>query len=99
MNNLLRILWGNNGTGRMAIWIRNIIIIAVIIVAAQAIIGVVAMLVSSCIHGLTDFIRESINSISYGFSGGDRVETLTRFCLWILTIIIILKILFNRNVR
>jgi hypothetical protein len=97
MNNLLQLIWGNNGNGRVGIWIRRIVMVIIILVAAQAIIGVVAMLVSSCVQGLTNFLRDSINSISYGFAGGDRVETLTRLCLWLVTIIIILKILVNRN--
>lgn len=97
MNNLLQLIWGNNGNGRVGIWIRRIVMVIIILVAAQAIIGVVAMLVSSCVHGLSNFIRVSINSISYGFTGGDRVETLVRLCLWLLTIIIILKILVNRR--
>jgi Ni,Fe-hydrogenase I cytochrome b subunit len=96
MNNLLQLIWGN-GNGRVGIWIIRIALVIIILVAAQAIIGVVAMFVSSAVQGLTNFFRDSINSISYGFTGGDRVETLTRLCLWLLTIITILKILFNRN--
>jgi hypothetical protein len=97
MNNLLQLIWGNNDKGRVGIWIRRIVLIIIVLVAAQAIISVVAMLVSSCVQGLTNFVRDSINSISYGFSGGDRVESLTRLCLWLLTVIIILKIILGRN--
>jgi hypothetical protein len=93
----VQLIWGNNGTGRVGVWIRRIVLVIIILVAAQAIIGVVAMFVSGCVQGLTDFVRDSINSIVYGFGGGDRVETLTRLCLWLLTVIIILKILVNRN--
>lgn len=97
MNNLLQLIWGNNGNGRVGILVRRIVLVIIILVAAQAIIGVVAMLVSSCVQGLTNFVMDSINSISYGFTGGDRVESLTRLCLWLLTVIIILKILVNRK--
>jgi Ni,Fe-hydrogenase I cytochrome b subunit len=97
MNNLLQLIWGNNGNGRIGTWILRIALVIVILVAAQAIIGVVAMFVSSCVQGLSNFVSDSINSISYGFTGGDKVETLTRLCLWLLTIIIILKIFFGRN--
>lgn len=97
MKNLLQLIWGNNGNGRVGIWIRRIVWVIVIVVAAQAIIGVVAMLVSSCVQGLTNFFRDSIDSISYGFTGGDRVAALTRLCLWLLTVIIILKIILGKN--
>lgn len=97
MNNLLQLIWGNNGNGRVGIWILRIALVIVVLVIAKAIIGVVAMFVSSCVQGLSNFVSDSINSISYGFTGGDKVETLTRLCLWLLTIIIILKILFGRN--
>ena len=97
MNNLLQLIWGNNGNGRVGIWIRRIVLVILVLVAAQAIIGVVALFVSSCVQGLTNFVREFIHSISYGFAGGDRVETITRLCLWLLTIIIILKIILGRN--
>lgn len=97
MNNLVQLLWGNNGNGRGGIWIRRIVMVIIILVVAQAIIGFVAMFVSSCAQGLSSFVRDSINSISFGFSGGDRVETLIRLCLWLLTIIIILKILIKRK--
>ena len=97
MNNLLQLIWGNNGNGNVGIWIRRIVLVILVLVAAQAIIGVVALFVSSCVQGLTNFVREFIHSISYGFAGGDRVETITRLCLWLLTIIIILKIILGRN--
>jgi hypothetical protein len=97
MNNLLQLMWGNNDKGRVGIWIRRIVLVIIVLVAAQVIIGVVALFVSSCVQGLTNFVRDSINSISYGFAGGDRVESLTRLCLWLLTVIIILKIILGRN--
>lgn len=96
MNNLLQLIW-RGGNRRVGIWILRIILVIIILVAAQAIIGVVAMFVSSAVQGLTNFFRDSINSISYGFTGGNRVETFTRLCLWLVTVIIILKILVNRN--
>ena len=97
MNNLLQLIMGNNGNEGAGIWIRRIVLIVLVLVAAYAIIGIVSMFVSSCIQGLSNFVRDSINSLSYGFVGGDRVETLTRLCLWLLAIIIILKILVNRK--
>jgi hypothetical protein len=97
MNNLLQLIWGNNGNGRATTWIWRIVLVIIVLVAAQAIIGVVALLVSSAVQELSNFVRESVNSISHGFTGGDRVETLVRLCLWLVTIIIILKILLNRN--
>ena len=97
MNNLLQLIWGNNGYGNVGIWIRRIVLVILVLVAAKAIIGVVAMFVSGCVQGLSNFVSDSINSISFGFAGGDRVESLTRLCLWLLTVIVILKIILGRN--
>jgi len=98
MNALLQLIWGNNGNRRAVIWVWRIVAVVIILVAAQATIDVVAMFVSRSVMALSNLVRDSINSISYGLTGGDRVETLVRLCLWLLTIIFILKILFNRNV-
>lgn len=97
MNNLLQLIWGGAGEGALTIWFRRISLIILVLVVAQVIIGVVALFVSSCVQGLTDLVSESIHSVTHSFTAGDRAEVLTRLCLWLVTIIIILKILVNRN--
>ena len=96
MNNLLQLIW-SGGNGRVAIWMKRIILVTILLVAAQVIIGVVAMFVSSCVQELTNWFRYSINLISCGFRSGNQVEMLVKLCLWLLTMIIILKIIFGRK--
>ena len=95
MNNLLQLICNSNW--RIGAWVLRIALVIIILVAAQAIISVVAMFVSGAVQELSNFFRESINSISHGFTSGNRVETLVKLCLWLVTIIIILRILFTRN--
>ena len=91
MNNILQLMWGNNGTGGIGIWIRRIIILIVIMAAAQVVISTVALLVSTGVNAFTNFVRDSVSSITYALTSGDRVEALTKLCLWLLVILGIVK--------
>ena len=83
----------NNNRG---LWIRRIIIILLIVAAAPVIIGAVAMFVSHGVHAIGQIISSSISSFSYSLTSGDRIEALTKLCLWLIVIIFALRILVRR---
>jgi hypothetical protein len=96
MYNLMQLIWNNNGNSRAIIWLRRTALAIIVLVGAYAIINVVAFFVSSFVHGLTSFAKNSIDSVSYSLKEGDRVETITRLCLWLLVILFLTKVLVKK---
>jgi len=87
----------NNGNSNRSSWLWRVVVILVIIAIAPLIIGAVALFVSNCVQTFGHFIDNSISSFSYSLMSGNKVESITKLCLWLLVIIIVVKFLVRRR--